>query len=415
VRRTTLIALAALAFAARPALALDDLHGRVQIENAWSVSRHQSLAAALGERVADDGLANFRLTWEPKRGPWSLAVHYVLDADAGGAARLARRQTAMGLAPDAPDAHAVLDLTDTLVDRGSVRLTQRLDRLSVGYSGDRFVVRLGRQTLTWGPGLVFHPMDLFAPFAPQATDTEYKAGVDMAYGQWLFDDGSDLQLVVVPRRPAPGRGLAERESSAALHYQKAVGAFQTTWLVARDHGDVVVGAAVGGALGGATWNIEAIPTFERGGPVRTSVLANISGATVVRGRDVTLFAEYFHNGFGVDGRGYALSDLPADLRARLDRGQLFDTGLDYLSVGATVTWTPLLRISPSLIANLRDHSAFALAHADYSLGDNLELTLGGQLPIGSSGSEFGGLAISGGAQVFAAPAAQLYVRLRRYF
>ncbi len=61
-------------------------------------------------------------------------------------------------------------------------------------------------------------MDLFDPFAPDATDTEYKPGTDMLYGQYLFDDGSDLQAVIVPRPAHRGGGLTGNASSFALRF-----------------------------------------------------------------------------------------------------------------------------------------------------------------------------------------------------
>ena len=123
------------------------------------------------------------------------------------------------------------------------------------------MVRVGRQALTWGSGLVFRPMDLFDPFSPSATDTEYKPGVDMLYVQRLFADGSDLQLIVAPRPQVKEGPLTADASSFALHYHLTLFGHQTTLLVARDHGDWVGGAGLNGALGGATWNVELVPTF----------------------------------------------------------------------------------------------------------------------------------------------------------
>ena len=63
-------------------------------------------------------------------------------------------------------------------------------------------LRFGRQALSWGNGLFYAPMDLVNPFDPAAIDTEYKAGDDMLYLQYLQDSGNDLQAAVVVRAPA---------------------------------------------------------------------------------------------------------------------------------------------------------------------------------------------------------------------
>jgi hypothetical protein len=277
------------------------------------------------------------------------------------------------------------------------------------------VVRVGRQALTWGSGLVFRPMDLFDPFSPTATDTEYKPGVDMLYVQRLFHDGSDLQFIVAPRPEHFGGPVTVDASSAALHYHAALLGHQITLLAARDHGDWVTGLGVNGALGGATWNAEIVPTVLQAGGVRVSALANISDAVTLFRRNATVFGEYFHNGFGVVGEPFTLAQLPPELLDRLARGQVFDTRQDYLAGGMTLEVTPLLTVSPTLIVDLNDGSVLPLAAATYSLSDSLTLVGGFQAPIGRARTEFGGLPISPANPLLIAPPRQLYIQLRRYF
>ncbi len=308
------------------------------------------------------------------------------------------------------------NLTETFANHGQILGTQSIDRLAIAYTAPDFVVRIGRQALTWGSGLVFRPMDLFDPFSSSATDTEYKPGTDMLYAQWLFADGSDLQFVVVPRPARLGAAPSSDASSVALHFQTSLLGHDTTWLLARDHGDWIGALGVNGALDGATWNFEFLPTFLDTGPTRISALANISDAMTLMNRNATVFAEYFHNGFGVAGStGYDLSTLPPDLVDRLARGQLFDTRRDYLAAGLTLEVNPLLNISPTFIADLNDASLFALFAGTYSLSDNLNLIAGVQVPIGPAHTEFGGLPLAPGTAPLLASPAQIYVQLRRYF
>jgi hypothetical protein len=277
------------------------------------------------------------------------------------------------------------------------------------------VLRVGRQALTWGSGLVFRPMDLFDPFAPSATDTEYKPGSDMLYTQWLYSDGSDLQFIVVPRPQREGSPPTADASSTAVHLHTVLLGHHTTLLLARDYGDWVGAIGVNGALGGATWNVELVPTFVNGGPTRTSAVGNVSDAMTALGRNATVFLEYFHNGFGVGSGNLTIASLPAELSVRLARGQLFDTRRDYAAAGLTLEVNPLLNVSPTVIVNLDDGSLFALIAATYSLGDNLTLVGGVQIPVGTAGTEFGGLPIAPGSPTLLAPATQIYLQVRQYF
>ncbi|MGA7710899.1 MAG: hypothetical protein WCA81_03280 [Rhizomicrobium sp.] len=389
----------------------DAIHGRIELQNAGSFARGNSIDAALGAENRNDLFGNLRLTWEPSWERWSFSLHYVLAAENGDSVRLARAET--GLLPAAPSTW--FNLTNTFVNHAQLVGSQSIDRLSVAYTAPDFVVRIGRQALSWGSGLVFRPMDLFDPFSPSATDTEYKPGTDMIYTQWLFEDGSDLQFIVVPRPARQGAEPSSDASSVALHLHTSLFGHETTWLLARDHGDWVGAVGINGALGEATWNIELVPTFLDAGPTRLSALANISDAITLFDRNATVFAEYFHNGLGVGGKNYDLASLPPDLTDRLGRGQLFDTRRDYLAAGLTLEVNPLLNVSPTLIADLNDASVFALLAGTYSLSDNLNLVAGVQAPIGPARTEFGGLPLAAGSHEFLAPSSQLYLQLRRYF
>ena len=152
-----------------------------------------------------------RLTWEPTFGPWSLQAHYVVSLEDGPDVALGRATSGLIVPPPS----TWLNLYAPFADRGDFYGAQGLDRLAVAYTTPDWVVRVGRQALTWGSGLVFRPMDLFDPFSPSATDTEYKPGTDMLYVQHLFSDGSDLQFIVVPRPARPGGPLTSDTSSIA--------------------------------------------------------------------------------------------------------------------------------------------------------------------------------------------------------
>lgn len=405
----TALMLAAL-LAAASAHADDAVHGRLEIGDSESFNRSDSLDALLGTPDHNDSLANLRLIWDPDWGRWSLDVHYFASLEDGETVTLLRAESALVPPPPA----TWLNLTDTLDDRGAQLVQQSIDRLSLGYATPNFVIRIGRQALTWGAGLVFRPMDLFDPFSPTATDTDYKPGTDMLYTQYLFADGSDLQVIAVPRGTVPDGGPTANASAFALHYHGTIAGVETTALLARDHGDWTAAAGIAGPLAGATWNLEILPTGVRDGPVLVSALANISDAVTLLDRNATLFAEYFHNGFGVEGDA-ALATLPDPLRDRLARGELFNLRQDYLAAGLSLEYSPLVTLSPTVIADLDDGSVYLLGAANWSLTDNLVLVAGVQTPFGPRGSEFGGLPLSPGSPVALSPPSQLYLQLRQYF
>ena len=398
-------------FLASPVRA-DDLTGRLEVTGISSWNGDDSLDALLGYQTTFDGFGNARVMWEPSFGDFDFSLHYALDVHAGEGVDLARQQQALyGEPPPA----TLFNLSQTLVDEQNLLISHEIDRLSLGYSASNIVVRVGRQALTWGSGMVFHPLDLVDPFAPNTADTEYKPGVDMLYGQYLFDNGSNLEAIAVPRAPVAGADPSWDASSFALRYSGAIGDLSTVLTLARDRGDTVAGLGLGGPLGDATWNAELMPVFADDGTVTVSALANISAGVMIADHNATVFAEFFHNGFGVGGSGVPMDELPQDLGDRLTRGQLFTSSRDYLAAGMTYEATPLLTVSPSVIVNLNDLSATLAAQANWSLGDNTNLIFGATLPFGKAGSEFGGRYLTDGSRTTAEPSKTAYVQLRQYF
>jgi hypothetical protein len=390
--------------------------GRFKLEANYYDVGADTPEAAVGYQTSSDLAAQLRLELNQDLGPWGIEAAWVLEARHGSAVK---REAAVAAAFPASSISAgennYWDLDDELVDSNSTQSGQRLDRLSLAYTQPDYVVRVGRQALTWGAGLVFHPMDLVNPFEPVANDTTYKRGADMAYGQWLLPDGSDIQLALVPHKP---RGATEPDADKGTYalYANLFGAsLQWILLLARDRADTVLGIGASGSLGGAVWNLELIPTRLQNGTIKTSALVNITRSGTLLNRNINSFAEYYHNGFGEPDSGYSVTQLSPDLLARLQRGQQFVTSRDYLAVGTTWEVTPLLQLIPTLIFNLQDQSALFDTQINWSLSDNTALKAGLRFPFGDRGTEFGGLELAPGAQLYLARSTQVFVRLEAYF
>jgi hypothetical protein len=394
--------------------------GELKLQSMYVDVPSDSLSQALGVGSHWDNALNLRLMGDGQLGPsWSWDAAWVLSARQGEGVELDRRLYEYAPASYAPaEDRNWWDLQHTFTDKGQTQVEDYVDRLSVAYSSARAVLRLGRQALTWGGGLVFHPMDLFNPFAPNAVDTEYKPGADMVYGQWLFASGADIQGVIAPRRDPLTHRVEKDQSAAGLKWHGFIGAEQQNGLdlmLARNHDSDVLGLALNGTLAGATWTAEAVPTWLSDGSLYSSWLADIQYAWTCYGRNCIGYAEYFHNGFGVGGSNNTLADLPIPLIERLARGELFTVSRDYLALGLTLEWTALLNIKPLLITNLDDGSALLVLQVVRSLSDTAKLTLAAQSGLGPPGTEYGGLETAAGSGVYVAPLRYLYARIDWYF
>ena len=97
--------------------------------------------------------------------------------------------------PVLSDDRRLIDLTHLISQEDNSVIVHRLDRFAIDYTGTQTVARAGRQAVSWGNGLIYTPMDFFNPFDPATVDKEYKTGDDMLYGQYLRNNGDDLQAV----------------------------------------------------------------------------------------------------------------------------------------------------------------------------------------------------------------------------
>lgn len=410
---------AAGGFYADPQAADWTFGGHAKYQYTYTDYRARDLNALLGDDPARDHALDLRLTAEGTRGPWEAGAHYevlAVQGDSLAARRLIFPFGPVGLdsetgLPD--DRRRWLDLTDTISDRPRRAAVQRLDRLYLGYRRGASTLRLGRQALSWGNGLVFHPLDFINPFSPIAIDKDYKTGDDMLYAQWLLEGGGDLQAIVVPRREVRTGDLEDGESTYAAKFRTRLGALDVDLLAARHFDETLAGVGLVRSVGGAVWRFDALYADLEAGGGAWSFVTNIDYSWIWGGRNYYGYAEYFRSGVGeTDPTRYAAPD-PA-LAERIARGELFTLARDYTALGAQVELHPLFNVFTNLIWNLNDGSAFLQVRGVYDWRQDVELMVGVNLPSGDRGEEFGGIPVPA-TGAFLAPGRSAYVRVAYYF
>lgn len=285
------------------------------------------------------------------------------------------------------------DLTNTVEDEGKRAAILRGDRLSVGYTSPTASLRFGRQAISWGNGLIFTPMDIVNPFDPYQVDTEYKAGDDMLYGQYLFGSGNDIQSAYVVRRNPQTGDVESDQATFAAKYHGVAGVTEFDVLGAQNYGEALFGIGGGRDVGGAVWRSDLVFSDTETEGIVTEFVINASYSWVWGGKNVSGSAEYFFNGFGQHDSCYTPACLAAnpELLDRIARRQLFTLGRNYLAGSLLIEWTPLFTLTPNLFWNINDSSARFQLVPQYSLGDNLVLLGALNLPLGPKGTEYGGI------------------------
>jgi hypothetical protein len=350
-RRSWLLVLLIIAGVAAADDASYDFGGHTKLRVTGQTYAGDSLFRDLVGSSSADAAGELRLNFSAKKSRWSFHADYQLLG-------LYSEFLPFGMPSD--DAR-LFNLTKTFSEGTDNAWLHRLDRLWAGYTSDKMVVRVGRQALSWGNGLFFHPMDLVNPFDPTTIDTEYKTGDDMAYAQYLRENGDDIQGAAVFRRD-PVTGDAESDQgTVALKYHGFAGDREFDVLVAENYGDTVMGLGGVTSSGGAVWRADVVVT-DAEDDTRVEVVTNLSYSWMWGGKNASGSAEYYYDGV--------------------------DTS--YLAGSLMIEMSPLWMITPTLVANVDDPSALLQLIMQYSLGDNATFLGSINVPLGSNGTEFGG-------------------------
>jgi len=299
-----------------------------------------------------------------------------------------------------------MDLTWTLEDGPRHENIQRFDRLAVEYRAEHWGVTVGRDAISWGSGIVFQPLDIFAPFAPTTVDRDYKPGEDLVKLDGVTEHGGDWQLVGVLRRNPQGDRTTSVDSFGGK-WHSLLGDYEIELLGAKHYRDRVAGVSVRRAIAGAVLRTDWLLTDLDDGGYKTSGAVNLDYSFTWLDRNWYVFGEYFHSGFGTNTQPVDLTKLPEALSVRLLRGELFTLMQDYSAVGARLEWHPLLTQSLTLITNLHDGSSLVQTQLAYEPNDAQHVDAGYVRNLGGTGDEYGaielpppatGLTTGGGSQ-----------------
>jgi hypothetical protein len=315
------------------------------------------------------------------------------------------------------DDRRLMNLTHDLGDGEDYLAYHRLDRLNLTYQAPYATFRIGRQALTWGNGLLFNPMDLFNPFAPTTIQRDYKTGDDMLHVQMPVHAG-ELQLLYLPRRDPASGDIESDQSSLAGKWHFPLSGMEFDLMAARHYADLVLGAGASGYIGGAAWRADILYTRLDDDTTRTDYwqfVANLDYAWQLGSRTLYGLVEFYHNGLGRN-KDYAAALADPVVSRKIDRGELYTLGENYLAGQLAIDLHPLVQARLITIVNLADPSALVQPQLSWDVATNVQLILGAEFGWGGNPSEFGGFYESvGTARVKVAPTLNRYLWLTYYF
>lgn len=279
----------------------------------------------------------------------------------------------------------------------------RLDRLNL--RGQRYGIdwSIGRQAIGFGRISLFSPLDVIAPFPPDALDVDVRPGVDAIKITRFFGLGGQLGGVLV-------FGDQPRHNSYLFTFSENLNNLDLLLLTGSLRDRPMLGAGLAGEVG--LLGLKGEVSWYRGTQVGTLqgdrrgdfAIAALEGWYRFSG-GLVLIGEYLYNGVGSnDPAQYPLVATSAPSA----EGLSFLLGRHYLLLGPAYELHPLVTASGLVLHNLQDHSSLIRPQMAISLSDNFQLDLFWAFTVGDKQgldpitglpqvrSEFGGSGDSGG-------------------
>ena len=336
-----------------------------------------------------DFSGDLRLMLNKTVGSLQFQLHHSSLLQAGDTVQWGQGAVAQVDQMTATDAHRLLDMTWQTDSGRRHQWGHRIDRMSVQWQQADWSVTLGRQAVSWGSGIVFQPLDPFNPFAPTAVDRDYKNGDDLVLIERLLPNGHDLQVLHVMRRDERQQ-LRSRVSSTAAKWHGYLFDSEFELIAASHYDQDFLGLSIRQPVGPAVVRTDLAwrEGLQSGDRWRLLGIVNADVAFPIRDRMAYVFAEYFYNDFGMQSMPGPLDTIPQQLETALLRGEVFNLMREYLAVGASYQWHPLLTQSLSVISNLSDGSALLQGQLSIDSAQNQQLQFGFIGGYADPGDEF---------------------------
>lgn len=273
-----------------------------------------------------------------------------------------------------------LDLGVILISQNSWFLHSMIDRAYIDYTSGKWQFTFGRQRVNWGINLVWNPNDVFNTFSYFDFDYEERPGMDGLKVQYYTSETSSAEFVYkIGHRDSSETAVAGRYYFSKFNYD-----FQFMGgLVGKDY---VLGGGWSGDIKGGGFRGEATwfkPRDENDTKNFETFTASISGDYTFQNSLYIHLAALF-NSYGTTGDAGGRSFFAPDISAKM-----LSLGRYNLFAQTSYPFTPLFSGNLSAMLNPCDGSSFIGPALTYSIGNNWEVMLNGQLFFGRSGTEYG--------------------------
>lgn len=253
----------------------------------------------------------------------------------------------------------------------------QIDRLNLSHTTGRIDTVIGRQAIGFGRIVIFSPLDIIAPFPPDALDTDVRPGVDALRVTAHYGLDGQLGAVAV-------FGDASRHDSYLAAWADNHAGIDLLALGGMLRERPMFGLGLAGSLG--TLGLKGEAAFYKGervgspgGDIHRHMLITAVEGWYRLDSGITLITQYLHNGAGAS---HPADYLETARSAPVREGLTTLLGRHYLLAAPSVELHPLATLNGLLIWNLTDDSWMLRPTLAINLADNLSIELFWTHPAG---------------------------------
>jgi hypothetical protein len=280
--------------------------------------------------------------------------------------------------------NGLADLSWNILNSSGAVFNTSFDRAYIDFTVKTVQIKIGRQRVNWGIGLVWNPNDIFNAFSYIDFDYEERPGSDAVSISWYRSATSALDVVgKISENPAD----TTCQSTLAARYFFNFNNYDLQFIAGKFNDDFVGGFGWSGAIKNVSFRGEMsvfAPVVNRNINRETAVVATVEADYTFENQIYLHSAVLFSSSGKLKGtEGMNLLAMQNDLSAKK-----LSYGKFELFGQASYPFSPIFHAGLAAMLNPADLSSYLSPSCTFSLADNLELMLNAQLLLGKPNTEY---------------------------
>ena len=274
-----------------------------------------------------------------------------------------------------------IDMTDLLIKQPALIMLSNIDRLYIDYHSNKWQLVLGRQRINWGKNLVWNPNDLFNAYSFFDFDYEERPGTDALRAKYFTSGNSSLEFAI-------NYTDEWKNNTVAIKYNFNKFQYDFQMIVAKYLENYTLGLGWEGVIKDMGFKGELSYFMPYGNSIEDNAFVGSISFDYYFKNDISLNVSTLYNSDGISNtNAYDTSQLYSE---SIDVKHLMPNKWSFFGQ-ASKTFTPAIAGSIASIYAADIDMVFFMPQFTYSISQNWDFDVTGQLYYGKQEEQFSNL------------------------